>query len=196
MPTAHTVIGIYNGALDMITSRPTYLGEDRVELRWLNRNYATYVQSTLRKDLWNFATELHELNQGADPAYRWAHSYDLPNGWLRVIPPTYSGYRDGQPMPYEVKSNRLLTDTSENCRVELIMDRQDPGEWDPLFASLIIARLANGMAHAFTHKASFVQLTKQAMDDAYDDASTINAFESPHERAEQHDILRVRGRSW
>lgn len=195
MPTSHTVNTIYNGALDIVSSHPIVLGDNRAEARWLARNYQHYVRTALRQDVWNFAVELHELNQTTTPAFRWGYAYDLPPGWLRVIPPTYRGERGGQPIPYEVKGGAFLTNRAADMYVELVMDRQDPGDWDDLFANVVMARLAHGMAHALTHKASFVQLAKQTAQEAYEIAQQINAFESPGDDAEQHDIIRARYRS-
>lgn len=195
MPTSHTVTTIYNGALDIVSSHPVTLADNRAEVRWLNRNYQHYVRTALRQDLWNFAIEMHELAQTTAPAFRWNYAYALPNGWLRVIPPTYRAVRGGQPIPYEVKSDLLLTNRATDMYVELVMDRQVPGTWDDLFANLIMARLAHGMAHAMTHKASFVQLAKQTALEAYETAQQINAFESPGDEAEQHEIIRARYRS-
>lgn len=196
MPTAHTVTTIYNTALDIVQSHPVTLADDRKEVRWLNRNFAHYVRAALRQDLWNFSMELHELSATTAPDYRWTYAYGLPNGWLRVVPPTYSGYRDGQPITYEVKSQGgsmvVMTDKGDPFRVELVMDRQDPGDWDDLFANVIATRLAHGLAHALTHKASFVQLAKAAAVEAYDIAAQVNAFESPGPDVEAHDVIRAR----
>ncbi len=193
MPTGHTQLTIYNMALDTVSSRPVgSTAETSPECRWLNRNYEHYVRSALRADLWNFAREMHDLNrQVAEPAFRWTYGFDLPVGWLRVIPPRYGGYRTGRPIKFEVASGVLYTD-EEGVKADLIMDKQNPGEWDPLFADYLAAKLAYGMAHTLTHKASFKAETKQAVEDAYNIAATVNAFESPVEDIEQHDILRVR----
>lgn len=195
MPTSHTLETVCNAALDIIGERPVAsLIDDRAEVRWFARNYVHYVQTALRQNIWNFAVELWSLNaEVTPPAYRWKYSYGLPNGWLRVVQPTYDGYRTGTPIAYEVKSNFVYTDLAAPLRVELVMDRQNPGEWDPLFASLIAARLAQGMAHAFTRKASYVQLAKQMAAEAYDVAEQVNAFEGNVPPIEQHDIIRVRG---
>lgn len=194
MPTMHSIETIFNASLDIVGERPiNSLVENRKEVRWLVRNYSHYVQTSLRQDVWNFATELWTLNQTTAPAFRWKYAYDLPNGWLRMLPITYDGARTGAPTKHEVKSNKVLTDKNNPLFVELIMDRQNPGEWDPLFANLVIARLAHGLAHALTHKASYVQLAKQAVDEAYDVAQMVNAFEGSPGETEQHDIIRVRG---
>lgn len=194
MPTSHTIETIFNAALDIVGERPILsLTENRKEVRWLLRNYSPYVQTSLRQNLWNFAIELWALNQTTAPAFRWTYAYDLPNGWLRVLPITYLGEPNGTPIKHSVMSNKVLTNQNNPLYVSLVMDRQDPGEWDPLFANVVIARLAHGLAHALTHKASFVQLAKQAVDEAYEVAETVNAFEGSPGETEQHDILRVRG---
>lgn len=194
MPTGHTQVTIYNMALDIVSTRPlSSISEVGVEARWLNRNYEHYVRSALRADLWNFAIEMHDLNrQVAEPAFRWRYGFDLPVGWLRVIPPRSGGYRNGSPIKHTVASDVLYTD-HEAVKADIVMDRQDPGTWDPLFADFLGAKLAEGLAHALTHKASFKQLAAQMRQEAYDVASTVNAFESPVDDTEQFDIIRARG---
>lgn len=195
MPTAHSIETVFNAALDLVGERPILsLTENRKEVRWLVRNYSPYVQTSLRQDVWNFAQELWTLNQSVTaPAFRWKYAYDLPNGWLRVLPVTYDGDPNGQPIKHAVMSNQLLTNQNTPLRAMLIMDRQNPGEWDPLFANLVIARLGHGLAHGLTHKASYLQLAKQAVDEAYELAAMVNAFEGSPGETEQHDIIRVRG---
>lgn len=193
MPTGHTQVTIYNMALDIVSTRPVAsTAEASPECRWLNRNYEHYVRSALRTELWNFAKELRDLNrQVAEPPYLWTYGFDLPSGWLRVIPPRYNGARTGSLIKFEVAGNVLYAD-HEIVRTGIIMDKQDPGEWDPLFADYVAARLAHGMAHTLTHKASFKAETKAAVQEAYDIAASVNAFESPVDDTETHDVIRVR----
>lgn len=198
MPTSHTKVTIANRALDFISEFPiSSLTEDNPYARWINRNYAHTVEMSLRQNVWNFATELHELNAlPSRPSYRWRYQYQLPNLWLRVLPLTWDGERHGRPIPYEVKSNLLYTNAAAPRRVEIIMNVQEPGEWDALFAELVAARMALGMAHRFTGKNSFVEQCRALAQDALDAAAEINALEGSIEPIEQHDILRVRGGDW
>lgn len=197
MPTSDTVTTIYNKALDIVAENPCGGPSDiGPTVRWLNRNYSGYVQSALRENPWNFACEYFESNATAtNPNYRWGYSYDLPNGWLRVLPITYNGERGGRPIPHEVKGNKLYINSMASLRHELVMDKQNPGEWDPMFATLIAARLARGMAHRFTHKASFAAIADKMATEAYEAAELVNAFEGTPEPTEAFDILRVRGES-
>lgn len=195
MPTAHTVTTIYNMALDLIVELPVSSpSDDTPYARWLNRNYQHYVRATLRQQPWNFAIELHALDADVDvPAARWRYSYTLPNGWLRVLPPTYDGERGGNLLPYEVLGSQLFMNQSGPRSVYLVMDRQSPGDWDDLFAMLIAAKLANGMAHRFTAKTKYVELTKMAAEEAFAAAEEINSFEGTPMPNEEFDIIRIRG---
>ncbi len=194
MPTSLTVTDVYNRALDIVVEFPVEGPDDPGQYaRWLRRNYTPTVQSALRQQPWNFACEVFILNELPDaPKMRWRFQYDLPNGWLRVLQPTRTGYRDGFPVPYAVQGNMLMTNERLPKGVELVMDRQSPGTWDPLFADFIAGRLATGMAHRFTAKNSFVQTAKQIADEAYAMASEINTFEGSLPPPEQADILRTR----
>lgn len=194
MPTSQTNVTVANRALDLVAEFPmSTWADENPYARWIRRNFSWAVESALRQQPWNFATELTTLNAGTTPAYRWKYGYDLPSGWLRVLPPTQYGDRNSQALGYQVAKNRLLMDEPGPRNVEIVMNEQNPGAWDPLFADMIAGRLAAGMAHRFTAKASFLQLAQQAAQEAYDAAELINAFEGTIPTIDQHDIIRVRG---
>lgn len=194
MPTSQTVLSVYNLTLDLVQETPALsLIETRPEVKWLNRNFDHTRQMMLRANPWNFACELFELNAAADvPAYQWRYFYDLPNGWLRVLPPTYNGERNGVPLNHVVKSNRLLMNDTSPRRVELVMDQPEPGTWDALFLEAFRCTLAAQMAHRFSGKAKYLELARGMAREAMDKAEEINAFEGSIAAVEQHDIIRVR----
>lgn len=195
MPTSYTRVTVANRALDFISEYPiATLTDSNPYARWINRNFTPTVEATLRQQPWNFACEYFELNADpVAPAFRWRYRYALPPGWLRVLPPTYDGNRRGRLLAHTVKSNYLYMDESGPRPVECVMNRQEPGEWDALFAELIAARLALGMAHRFTGKTSFVEQCRQLVADAQSSAEEINNLEGFEDHIEQHDIIRVRG---
>lgn len=195
MPTSQTILTVMNLALDHVGEYPLTTQQDASPYaRWLNRNFAHTVQTTLRQNYWNFACEFHQVMTEPDPpAFRWRYRYGLPPGWLRVVPLTRDGSRGGEMIAHEVKRNKLYTNWSPPLNVELVMDVQEPGEWDPIFAEVVAGRLALGMAHRFTAKTSYVDRAKQITDEAYTTAEQINAFEGSMEPIEQHDVIRVRG---
>lgn len=195
MPTSLTLVNLYNMALDIVVEQPISTTTDNSPFaRWLNRNFTPTVEAALRQQPWNFACEMHQLSQDpVKPSFRWHRQFSLPPDWLRVLPLTDNGYRNGYPVPHEVKRNKLLTNASSPLRVELVMNVQNPGEWDPLFATMIAARLATGLAHRFTGKTSFVDKAQGIAKEAYESAEEINAFEGSLMPVEQHDIIRARG---
>lgn len=194
MPTSHTITTVYNLALDMIADHPvTGPLDDSVYARWLNRNFSHTVEAALRMQPWNFACEFRDLVADVEaPTMRWRNRYALPNGWLRVLPPTYCGNREGSVLPHAVQGNYLLTNDRLRHGVELVMNKQEPGEWDPLFADLIAARLATGMAHRFTAKNSFVDRCRQLALEALEQAELINAFEGSLPEPDEMNIIKVR----
>lgn len=194
MPTSHTVTTIKNRALDIISEFPIEGPLDSgVYARWLNRNYAHTVEAALRQQPWNFACEFFTLLlDPTPPIMRWRNRYELPNGWLRVLQPTRDGMRDGYPIPFAVQGNYVMTNEKVPKGFELVMNKQEPGTWDALFADLVAGRLATGMAQRFTAKNSYVAIARQLADDAYRQAEEINSFEGSLPPPEQHDIIRVR----
>lgn len=195
MPTSHTRVTIYNRALDLVNEIPVNTPTDQSSYaRWLNRNYEHTVEASLRQQPWNFACRFWLPTAGATvPLMRWSRRYELPAGWLRVLQPTKDGVRDGYPLPYAVQGNYLMMNDAPTKGVELVTNIQNPGEWDPLFADLIAARLGIGLAHRFTAKNSFVDRCKEAAQEAYEQAELINTFEGTAARTEEHDIVRARG---
>lgn len=195
MPTSHTQLTVFNRALDFVAEFPITTPLDGGPYaRWLNRNYAPAVESALRQQPWNFACAFYQPQQDADaPTMRWRRSYSLPNGWLRVLPPTYNGERTGRKLEHAVQGNKLLTNDAIPKGVELVMNVQNPGEWDPLFADYIAAKLAVGLAHRFTAKNSFVQQCRELANEAYEQAELINAFEGSMPQPDEYDIIWSRG---
>lgn len=195
MPTGYSKLGIWNAALDIAGEYPLVsLTDNSAYARFLERQYAPTVRSLLRRHIWNFAIELHSLNADViAPAARWDYQFSLPNGWLRVLPLTEDGERGGALIPHEVKNNKLLTDEYPPVAVELIMDRQDPSVWDPLFADFTAAALGVKIARRFSKSASAVKDAEEVMRLALQEAEIANAFEGSPEPVDEHDILRVRG---
>lgn len=203
MPTSHTVVTVYNRALDHISEFAiSSQTEDSVYVRWLNRNFPHTVEAALRLDVWNFACRFANIEEDPDaPIMRWRRRFQLPNGWIRVLQPTRDGYRNGFPLPYGVQGNYLLMNDIPRKGIEYIANIQNPGEWDPLFAEVVAGQLATGMAQRFTAKNSYTDRCVQLANEAKERASEINAFEGSVPEPDQQDILRVRdgdyfGDSW
>lgn len=195
MPTSHTVVTLYNRALDVISEFPVSTTTDSsAYARWLNRNYAPTVEAALRLDVWNFACRFAEVEEDADaPIMRWRKRFQLPHDWVRILQPTKDGYRNGYPLPWGVQGNYLLMNDTPTKGIEYVANIQNPGEWDSLFADMVAAQLAAGMAQRFTAKSGYLDRAVQLGNQARDRASEINAFEGSVPQPDEHDILRARG---
>jgi hypothetical protein len=192
MPSSLTKLGVWNLAIDVIKDTALQTtGDTAATARWLERNWQHIVETTLRAYPWNFAKELHELSADADtPPFKWSYFYSPPAGWLRVLPITQGGRRDGRIVPHELIGQRIAANYGPPLPVTLIMDKSsNPGEWDSLFTEMVRCKLALGMANKFTSKSKYIELASQMLNAATEQAEQIDAFEGTGEPIEQHDII-------
>lgn len=194
MTTGLTQLTLWNRALDLVGQYPLQSTTDASPYaRWLTRNVATLVQAELEANVWSFACRYSQLNADpATPAFRWSYSYTLPPNCIRVLPLTVSGERNGARVPHEVKGGKLFTDEAPPLNVELVFNEQDPNQWTALFADLITARTAHGLAMRFVKTPRVLNDAKEALTMAEARASDINTREGDPEPVEQYDIVRAR----
>lgn len=194
MPTGLNTLAIWNRALDLVGQYPlASLVDDNPYARWLARNYNAEVRAELEANAWGFACVSHVLSAHADaPLFRWSHKYALPAGWLKVLPLTEGGARGGATVPYEVKDGWLFVNDAGPINVEIVTDHLDPTEWTGLFADLITARMAYGLALKFTKNPRVLATVQTALKTAEARADDANAREGDPNPVEQHDIVRVR----
>lgn len=195
MPTSHTQLSIYQAAMDVVSSRvPLSTSEDSPEVRWLNRNWDQYREMALRANLWSFSIELHSLDADGDydAIAGWSYRYTWPNNAIRLIRPTLYGRMGYPPIPCEVRGLKLYCNVGAPLPVRFVMNESIPANWDPLFAEVIIASLAEGLAHKFVHLSKWLQIAQQRKKDAIEMATQVDAFEAGMEEAEVYDIIRAR----
>lgn len=195
MPTAHTRLSIYNAALDLTKSIAVQSsGADAPEVRWLNRNYEQYVDVALMTNLWSFAIEDHALEADAGYTARrgWSYRYAWPNGALRFIAPSANGYSGAASVPYKIAGDYIYTNTAPTLDCDFVMRKLEPGTWHPLFAQLVIASLAEGMAQRFSSKSSYLQLAMQKKTEALTKAEEVDAIMAGVETSDDSAIIAVR----
>lgn len=190
-----TKVEVYNLAIDIIKDTALQTDTDNAATaRWLNRNFAHTVETTLRAYVWNFAKEEMSLSEDPDtPAFKWNHRYKKPAKVLRILPPTAYSHRRGRPVPHELVGEYIHTDATSPFTFTAIVNVQDPSKWDPLFTEIVRCKLALGMANKFTSKNKFIELASQMLRTAVEQAELIDALEGSAEPVEEFDILRVRG---
>lgn len=195
MPTSHTQLTIYQGAMDIVSNRvPASTSEDSPEVRWLNRNWQHYREMALRANLWSFSIELHSLNSDGDYVAEagWSYRYTWPNNAIRMIPPTLYGRPGFPPVPLEQRGLKIYCNVAQPLPVRFVMNESDPANWDPLFAEVIMASLGEGLALKFVHLSKWLQIAQQRKKDALELAAQIDCFEAGMEQAEVYDIIRAR----
>jgi hypothetical protein len=75
------------------------------------------------------------------PDYEWDYQYELPADFMRLID-VYED--DGSDAPYQRwtrEGNRILTDY-DSCSIRYVQSVTDPGDFDPLFAEVLLLRMA------------------------------------------------------
>lgn len=196
MPSSMTKLQVWNLAIDVIRDTALQSTTDAASTaRWLERNWQHTVETCLRAYPWGFAKQLVSLSADADkPDHGWSYFYTPPAGWLRILPITRYGERNGVPVRYEIVGNRIATDEPPPLRIRVIMDKTaNPGEWDSLFVEMVRAKLALGMANKFTSKNKYIELASQLLAAATEQAERIDAYEGSAEPIEAFDIIRARG---
>lgn len=195
MPSTLTKSGIWNLALDTIREAPV---QDQLAnsapIKWLTRNYDHARDVLLRSYVWNFALEPFELNElTADGSWLggWDHKYQLPNNWLRVLNVNEDGERNGRIVPFKVAGNILYSNHS-TIRVWLVMRKTNEGDFDPLFAEALGAKLALGMANKFTAKNKYIELAGNMLSNAVAKAEEIDTFEGSAEPIANYAIIDAR----
>lgn len=196
MPSGMTKVEIFNLALDLVKEPPVVSTDDpKASARFLNRNFDHTARTALRSYPWNCAKEYVELAAGIDkPLFKWAYAYTIPAGTLRVLPPTYNGFRYGDVIPHEIVGNQIYTDKGAPLRIVRVKDVVDnPGLWDDLLVEYVRCSLALGMANKFSGKSKYVELASQMLNAAKEQAETIDAYEGTPDPAAVYDIIAVRG---
>ena len=159
-------VGICNRALirlgaDTISS----ISEDSKEARLCNILYDQIRQDLLRSHPWNFAVKRVILAPSAtDPEFEFATKCLLPSDCLRV----YKLYE--AVTPYKVEGKYILSDNEELVNLIYIADITDPAQFDSMFTTLFVLKLAKELSYNITGVAGvaesledeFVKLRREA----------------------------------
>ncbi len=187
-------VAVYNMALDMLDEGPvTSPTDDTRPARLLARNYAQTRDEVLRAHPWNFATKRASLPTLSEkPAFGWQRAFELPTDCLRVLPLTVDGCLNGNPVAHEIEGRRLLSDASAPLRVRYIHRVINPGEFDPLFARALSARLAVYVGHVITGKQSYVERISGLYRDVLLEARRTDALEGTPQAPLGEDWIEAR----
>jgi hypothetical protein len=75
------------------------------------------------------------------PVYEWSYQYELPTNFLRLVDVWEDDGTDAVDLRWTLEGNRILTNY-ETCNIKYIKTISDPDDFDPLFAEVMLLRLA------------------------------------------------------
>jgi hypothetical protein len=187
-------LGVWNLALDHLSEMPmTSLSESTAYGRWLNRNSDHIRDLFMRTFPWNFGVSYDVLTvDGTEPAFRWEYQYRLPDEWLRVLPPTYLGKRDGTPIPHEVVGEYIMCNVTPTLYLRTVQRRPDFQDWDALAVDAFALFLAYRMTYRFTGLSSHRDRMQAEFKDSMRIAYETDALETTPEPVAQHTVIDVR----
>lgn len=195
MPTSFSQVNVFNMALDILRETPvSSLDDANAVARWGNRNFAVSRDALLESYYWKFAIDRDELAADATaPEFDWTYRYELPTDCLQLLPLREDGKWEGNPILHEVENNFILTNASGPLKVRYIGRRDDPGTWSNLFCTALACDQAYRMAHWLTGKANYVEIAEKAFNKAMVAAKRANALLGTAQRADQSEIIGIRG---
>lgn len=187
-------VDVWNIALDhLVENHLSSEMEDSAYARWLRRNEPPLRDAFLRKHAWNFSIVFRELAEDSTtPDFRWLYRYKIPDGVLRVLPPTYQGVRGGSPVKFEVAKGYIYCDVGTTLPVRLVERVYDYTEWDPLAIDAFALVLAIRMTIRFAMKSTLRDRLQNELKTVMFEATIIDAMEKTPEPVEQHDVVDAR----
>ena len=75
------------------------------------------------------------------PAYKWTYQYQLPDGFMRLCEVYEDDGTDAVDERWEIEGRKILTNY-DTCNIKYIRTVAFPTDFDPLFAEVLILRLA------------------------------------------------------
>lgn len=167
--------------------RITSLLEDSKTARAFNSMWDTVRQAELSKRYWNFAlarTSLAAL--GTDPAWGFAHQYQLPNDYLKLVQvndifvaPGLVDYRQADDSAYLIEGEAILTDFNAPLKIRYVRDITDTGLFDPLFVELMASKLAYEACYEITQSRDGQRQAAEDYKAALKEATLSNALARP-----------------
>lgn len=193
---AATELEIINMALDHLDEEFAIADNDqRPSVLILTRNFAQTRDALLVRHPWNFAVESQNLTTSTTSTAGWDYTFAIPAEVLRILPLQVRGRAGGQPIMHERRGSLLYVNAGDPLQVRYIKRVTDVTLFSPLFVEVLALALALRVAHAITHKQSYVDRLTAAYDRAMADAQRIDSLEGSAEAplGEDWETARITG---
>lgn len=159
MSIPYTKVSIANLTATTLDERAITSFDDECGLAiFMKANFDQCRDEILRAHPWAFAKEYAQLPvTGNTPLFRWEYEYDLPADCVRVLPITADGDWNGEPIAFERKGRKILTNESAPINLVYIKRELDFNVWDPDARRVLAEYMAVLAAQRVTGKSSYLE---------------------------------------
>jgi hypothetical protein len=171
-------VEICNDALQLLgQTRIVLLTDNNVGARACANAYDSSRQSELRAHRWAFAITRAQLPESATPpAFGRAHSYPLPTGCLRLLPPYPE--QDFNSRDWIIEGRAIYTNDAAPLNIRYIDDIVDPNLMDVLFQRALSAAIALQICEELTQSNTKNERARAVYIDAIREARRTNGIEA------------------
>ena len=179
---ARSEVSVANLALQKLgAERIVSLTQDHPNARSINACFEETVKQELRDRAWGFAIKRVVLAPSStttitNPDMPFNNAFPLPNGCLRVLPPS----RENLDWQIESIDNvaAIYTNDGTSLPIRYVDYVADPTRWDALFAEVIACRIAVQCCEDITQSNTKQEKVERELKFALARARKTNAFES------------------
>lgn len=171
-------VDIFNLAITLLGGNPiTSVSQNNRAAIAMSAVYDMLRLAELRKHPWNFAIKQIQLNANANtPLFDRAYSFPLPNDFVKMVAPfPESDYND---IDWVIQDKQIYTNYQPPLNIRYIADITDTSMFDPLFVTVLAARISSACADAITQSNSKLSNVNQAYNDAVAEAKKANAIDN------------------
>ncbi len=186
-----TPLALCSRALLRIGAQPiASLQEGTAEAEVAANLYPATRDALLSAHPWTFATGQSALPRlSAVPHAEYAHAFQLPPGFLRVLSAGTQGR--GRGTPYRIQDGRLLAD-AEAVTITYVF-RPEESAFPPFFAACLVARLAAEFCLPLTESASRAEVLFRLAESELRQARLIDSQQATPMALEGFPLVDVRG---
>jgi hypothetical protein len=195
-------IEIANWALMLVSEkRISALSDDNANAEYISAAWDMLRDRALRRQAWHFAIERAELAADAtSPTWGYDYQYSFNSDVVKLIQvgETYPGadrsdLRNSELAEYRVEGRKILTNYGAPLKVRWVVNSTAIGEWDPAFAALMAADIAEHIAPRATESDSISQRIANWRAEAMLEAYATNAIEDPPEHQADDSWMSAHG---
>ena len=186
---------ICSTALLELGSRPiNSFDEDNEGARLCANMYGSVRDEMLRQHPWNFAKKRVTIAPlTTPPAFGYAHAYQLPSDFIRMI--EINGLHEasgvGFPPGYTIENGKILTNASR-INLRYIFRNDQPNQWDAAFVRLMVTAMRKALAYAITRDTPTAARADQDWAMALKLAKTTNGMEIPPQQITGDSFIEAR----